>query len=374
MISTAHMLHDIYSSFFVPLLPLLKDKLGLSNSLIGILSIIQRLPSLLNPFIGILADKFPVRFFIILAPALTSITMSFLGLASNIFILAVLLFVTGISSALFHTPSPVMIKQFSGKSSGKGMSFYMLGGELARTLGPLIITGAVTIWGLEGTWKLLPFGLLASFILFLMFRKIPISKHIKKTTGYSGVIKTLKKLSPFFITLSGFILFRGIAKAALTTFITIYLDDKGGSLWFVNGSLAVLQFAGAAGVMFSGIFSDKIGRTRTLLIISILTPILMGLFIIAEGVFLLIVLILLGFVILSTGPVMLSFVNRFKSDHPALINGVFMTVSFIVGAIAILITGFMGDILGLEMTFKIATWLSLGSIPFVLMLSRWDTN
>jgi len=141
----------------------------------SLLDIFQRTPNLFNPLVGLLADKAPARYFIIVTPAITAITMSLLGAAPYYSVLAILLFVMGISGALFHVPSPVMIKKVSGNRIGKGMSFYMLGGEIARTLGPLIITGAVSLWGLEGTWRLIPFGLVASFILYFKLRKIKIS-------------------------------------------------------------------------------------------------------------------------------------------------------------------------------------------------------
>ena len=48
-ISTAHLVHDVYSSFLAPLLPLLIEKLSISYTMAGILTIIQRIPSLFNP-------------------------------------------------------------------------------------------------------------------------------------------------------------------------------------------------------------------------------------------------------------------------------------------------------------------------------------
>ena len=156
-ISIAHLVHDIYSSFLAPILPLLIEKLGISYSLAGLLSVLQRIPSLLNPIIGLIADKVSVRYFLVIAPALTATVMSLLGVTTHYTVLAILLFIMGLSAALFHVPGPVMIKHVSGDRIGKGMSFYMLGGELARTLGPLIILAAVSLWGLEGTYKLIPF-------------------------------------------------------------------------------------------------------------------------------------------------------------------------------------------------------------------------
>ena len=169
LISVVHFVHDVYSSFFAPILPLLIDKLGMSYSVVGALSVIQRLPSLLNPFLGILADNISVRYFLIIAPALTTIVMSLLGIAANVFTLGLLLFIMGVSATLFHVPGPVFIKNLSGDKIGRGMSFYMLGGELARTVGPMVILGGVSLWGLEGTFRLAPFGLAASLILFFRF-------------------------------------------------------------------------------------------------------------------------------------------------------------------------------------------------------------
>ncbi|MCK5520443.1 MAG: MFS transporter, partial [Candidatus Marinimicrobia bacterium] len=52
-ISSAHFFHDIYTSFLAPMLPLLIEKHGLNLSLVGMLEIVRRIPSLLNPFIGL---------------------------------------------------------------------------------------------------------------------------------------------------------------------------------------------------------------------------------------------------------------------------------------------------------------------------------
>lgn len=164
-ISFAHLVHDVYSSFLAPLLPLLIDKLSISYSLAGMLSVFQRLPSFLNPVIGILADKMAVRYLLIVSPAITAVSMSLLGVAPSYTVVVILLLVMGLSSAMFHVPAPVMIKHVSGARIGKGMSIFMLGGELARTLGPLFVLSAVSLWGLEGTYKLIPIGLAASFIL-----------------------------------------------------------------------------------------------------------------------------------------------------------------------------------------------------------------
>ena len=180
LIGTSHFLHDVYTSFLAPALPFLIEKLGITYGLAGLLHVIQRIPSLLNPFVGMMADRMSMRYLVIFSPAVTGIAMSLIGIAPGYVFLALLLLVSGISSTVYHIPTPVMVKKLSGTRIGKGMSFYMLGGELARTAGPMVIYGLISIWGLEGTYKMMPLGLIASAILYFRLGHVKISQDIKK--------------------------------------------------------------------------------------------------------------------------------------------------------------------------------------------------
>ncbi len=146
-ISAAHFVHDCYTSFLAPALPLIIEKLGISYGMTGLLAVIQRIPSLFNPFIGIIAERPVMRYMVVFSPALTALFMSLIGIAPGYTFLAVLLFFSGISSTLWHIPTPVIVRALSGSRPGKGMSYYMVGGELARTAGPLIILGVISLVG-----------------------------------------------------------------------------------------------------------------------------------------------------------------------------------------------------------------------------------
>ncbi len=160
-LSISHLIHDVYSSFLSPLLPLLIEKLSLSLTQAGFLSTIMQIPALLNPYIGKLADRINVRYFIIIAPTMTAVPMSLLGTAPSYGILLILLFITGVSVSIFHVPSPVIISRLSGSRKGRGMSFFMTGGELAGAVGPMVAVGAVSLLGLENFYPIMLFGLMA---------------------------------------------------------------------------------------------------------------------------------------------------------------------------------------------------------------------
>jgi MFS transporter, FSR family, fosmidomycin resistance protein len=369
-VATAHMLHDIYSSFFAPLIPLLTEKLGFTYAMAGMLSVVQKLPSLLNPLIGLIADKVAIRSGIIAAPLLTMVAMSLLGLAPSVAVLAVLMFTCGISAAVFHVTAPVLMRRVSGNQIGRGMSAFMFGGEMARTLGPLVITAAVSWWGLEGTWRLIPFGLVASLMLFLNLRTID-KKHIqhlhaKKRTALKA---SLRETAPFFLLVTPILLFRGFSKTALTTFLPAYMVEGGHSIKIAAIALAFLELAGAGGALLAGSWSDKAGRKNVLLVIMLLSPLLMFLFTLAAGIGQWVLLGLMGLVFFASTPVFMAMIHDLNSDRPAFMNGIFMTVSFAASSIVALLVGVLADRHGFVPTYQITAALSLCAIPLTFFIN-----
>jgi MFS transporter, FSR family, fosmidomycin resistance protein len=374
-VSFAHLVHDIYTSFLTILLPLLIEKLGISLTMAGLLNLIQRLPSLLNPVIGIIADKSAVRWYIILTPAVSAVGMSLLGLAPNYAVVAILLFVVGISSSFFHVPAPVLIRDVSGPRIGKGMSFYMLGGEAARTLAPLIIVAAVELWTLEGIWKLIPFALAATIFLWFVLRNADapgekMQKKKKEKSHQTNVWKYTRSLAPVLIAISGITFFRAMMKSALSGFLTVYLTDEGFSFAYAGILFAIFQFAGAASVLIAGTWSDRIGRIRMLQIAAVTSPLFMWLFVWLGNFWIIPLLLLLGLSIFATTPVLLAFLQEIGKERPSYVNGLYMTISFAVGAVAVVLVGFLGDRLGLQFSFEITAYVGLGAIPFVIYLGR----
>jgi MFS transporter, FSR family, fosmidomycin resistance protein len=367
LIAFSHLIHDIYGSFLAPILPLLIEKLGFSYTLAGFLTVAQRFPSLLNPFLGVIADKISVRYFVICAPTVTAISMSLLGLAPSYPVLVVLLVIMGISAACYHVPTPVMIKQIAGRQVGKGMSFYMFAGELARTVGPLVIIGVVSRWGLERTyWLILP-GVLASVFLAVKFRRMPV-QHTMRATPSSGLRQTLVDMRATLLGLTGISIFIGGLKGAMVIFLPVYLTEHGASLVAAGVSLSVFEAGGVIGVLTAGTLSDRWGRKFVLLAAILAIPALMWIFLLNPGFLTFPILFLMGFFLLSNGPVMLAIVQESGSERPAYVNGIYMMINFVVGSGMTVLVGVLNDRLGLDLTYQLVTVWFLGAIfcvPFL---------
>lgn len=367
LISLCHFIHDIYSSFLSPLLPLLIEKLSLSLTRAGLLSTVMQLPALLNPVIGVWADRISMRWFIILAPSMTAVPMCLLGLAPNYAVLLFLLFLAGISVSLFHVPAPVMIAKLSGAHKGRGMSFFMVGGEFARTVGPMAAVGAVSLMGLEGFYPIMLVGIASSIWLFLKFKDVPIRPEAHSAISLKG---TWSEINAVMVPLAAILCARGFMHASIITFLPTYIIQQTGDLWLAGISLALVEGAGVAGVMTAGPLSDRFGRRSVLLVSLISAPLLLLAFTWLGGWLRFAALILTGFTLLSTTPVMLAMVQEHSTASPAAANGIFMMTSFTARSTVVVVVGFIADTIGLQNTYLVSALLGLVGIPFIVMLPR----
>jgi len=366
-LSACHFIHDIYSSFLAPLLPLLIEKLSLSLAQAGFLTTVMQLPSLLNPAIGILADRMSVRYFIILAPAMTAVPMSLIGVAPNYGVLLLLMFAAGISVALFHVPAPVMIARFSGPKKGRGMSFYMVGGEFARTLGPIAAVGAVSLMGLEGFYPIMTVGLLASLWLYLRFSDTTVRV---KNPERTSLLTTWQEMRPILLPLTGILFARGFMHASMAAFLPTFIEIETGNLWLAGIGLTIYEATGVLGVLVAGSLSDTLGRRNMLFIALLGAPIGVFLFTGLSGYLKYAALVFIGFTLLSTTPVMLALVQEHARSGPAAANGFFMMASFMARSAIVVGVGYMADVVGLKTTYYISAAIGLAGIPLIFLLPK----
>lgn len=365
-IAAGHAVHDTYTAFLPPLLPVFIADLSLSTTQAGLLSVFIQTPSLLQPFIGHLADRVSLRYFLILAPAVTGVAMSLLGAAPSYLVLALLLVVAGLSSASLHAVAPVMAGNLSGRSLGRGMGVWMVGGELGRTLGPIIIVSAVQFLTAEGTPWLMIAGLLASAILYLQFKDV--SRRPPNAGQSLPWRQALQGMKPLLAPLVSIVLVRAFIVVALTTYLPTFLSQEGANLWLAGASLSVLEAAGVVGALLGGSLSDRLGRQRVLFISLLTTSFFMFVFLSTSGWTRFPVLLVLGFTALSITPVVMAVVQENVPENRALANGIYMALNFTIRSGAVVVVGAIGDLFGLRLAFTVSAIIPLLGLPFILML------
>lgn len=367
-ITAAHAAHDTYTAFLPPLLPAFISKLTLSKTEAGALTVFLQAPSVLQPYIGHLADRVSLRYFVILAPAVTAVMMSLVGVAPRYAVLALLLTVVGFSSAAFHAVAPVVAGRLSGHSLGRGMGLWMVGGELGRTIGPLVIVTALNFVTLEGTSWLMVFGLAASLLLYVLLKDVP-ARPPETRQGLS-FRQGLHTIRPLMVPLVGIITARVFMLAALTTYLPIFLTEEGESLWLAGMSLTLLEAAGVAGALVGGSMSDRLGRRVVLFVAMLTTPLFMLVYLAVQGWIRFPLLLILGFSSLSVAPVIMALVQESFPENRALANGLYMALSFVIRSGAVMALGVIGDLFGLRLAFVASAIVPLVGLPLVALLPR----
>jgi FSR family fosmidomycin resistance protein-like MFS transporter len=364
----AHFIHDAFTALLAPLLPLIIDKLGLSLLQAGSLVVFTRIPSVFNPVLGSWADRHGFRRpLVILGPGVTGMLMCLIGVAPSYAALAILLLATGCSIAALHVAAPVLVAQAAGASVGRGMSYFMVAGELARSVGPLIAVQLVASLGLQGLWQVIPVAVASSLLLWWRFRDVPEPTATREPARLLAVWREMRHVM---LPISGILITRAFLSGALTTFLPTLLYGEGESLWMAGSALTIVELFGAAGALVSGTLSDRLGRRRVLMAAVVASPPLLVLFLISGGLWRVPILGALGFSTLATTPVLMALTIESSGANPAAANGTYMMVAFAARALVLLAVGAMGDVVGLRLTLYVCAALATLGIPFVRMLPK----
>lgn len=370
-IAFAHFSHDLYSSLLGPLIAAVQEKLALSLFVASLMVPAQQMPSVLQPFIGVLADRTSKRWFVVLAPAVAGISTSSIGLAPHIGIVLTMLLVSGLASAAFHTPAVALVGEYGGKKMGQAMAIFMAGGELSRAIGPLLFTGAIALFTLEGTWALMVFGISSSILLYFTLdtRASDAAERAKTKVPLKPLIRARRKI---LLSLLGYSAVKNLASSPFAIFLIVYLKDRGHGDWHANFSLSVLFVAGIIGGFIGGTISDRFGRRSVMMVTAILTaPLYYAYLMVADSVWLgFTALAFAGVISMATRPIQLALAQEVMPEARGPMAGVMLAFGFVSMSLIALGFGALSDAIGLDTTFWLLPGAALLAVPLIAMLPR----
>ncbi len=369
-VTSGHLTHDLFPAFLSPLLPLLIEKLSMTRAAAGALMLFIQGPSLIQPLVGRLADRVNLKYVVILAPAVTATAMSLVGIAPTYAWLTLFLTIVGISSAIFHSVGPALAGSFSGNRLGKGMSIWMVGGEIGRMLGPLLIVAVVSTLTLEGSaWAMIA-GWLASFVLYILLRDIPVALPAA-ADGVQDWRAALREMNSIMLPLILLVVVRSLMMNAMQIFLPTYMTEAGAGLWMAGAAATIYSGASVLGTLLGGSLSDRLGRRQVLMISLITTPLLVLAFLRSEPIVLRMLLLFgAGLMTGPATPVVLAVVQEKFPEKRSFASGIYMAASFVIRSLASVLLGALGDWFGLGTAFTISAIVMVFGIPLVRMLPK----
>ena len=367
-IAAGHGVHDTFPAFLAPLLPRFVENLSLTNAMAGLLSVFLQLPSLFQPFIGHLADRRALRWIVILGPGVTATFMSSLGWAPGYMGLALFLLAAGASVAAFHATAPVAAGYLSGSRLGRGMGFFMVGGETGRALGPLVVVSSLAVMSLRSMTFLALAGIATSVVLYFRLRDVTLrTKADGEQVPWRNAVASMRGLM---FLLGGLTAVRSMMMMSVTLFLPLFLTDQGSSVWLAGAALSIVEAAGIAGAFAGGWVSDHIGRRAVLIFGHLTAPLALLAFLATDGDLRIALLPLIGVTVLSVPPVLMALVQEQVPESRALANGVYLSMNFAIRSVAAIGFGAVGDVFGLQTAMFIGAIAMFAGLPLIWILFR----
>src|SRR5262245_6019051 len=341
LLSFGHFTIDAYSSFFAPLLPLLVAKLGLSLTRVGLLVAFSSLASsLAQPLFGLVSDRMRHPWFIGFGPLAAALFISALGLAPTYGALVALLMCGGLGVAAFHPQAASLAGEVSPRRS-MAMAFFVTGGTLGFSLGPLLSVGVVHAFGLERTWlAAIPGVVVALFLIFFVRRVGTI--HSRVVTARPRLSELRPVLRP--LTLLYFaVVSRSAVSYGFMTFLPLQLTHHGYSVTQVGAIASLYLGCGALGGFLGGWLAERWGGGRVVLASFIGSAPLYVAFLFLPDTIGLVCLVAGGFILQASLPVNVVMGQELSPRHASTISSLLMGAAWGLGALLVSPVGALAD-------------------------------
>src|SRR5882757_1574105 len=138
-ISFCHLLNDMMQSLLPALYPILKSSLGLGFGEIGLITLTYQLTaSLLQPVVGLAADKRPQPYSLAVGMGFTFVGLLMLSRSNGLAMLLAAAAMIGMGSSIFHPEASRVARMASGGRHGLAQSFFQVGGNVGSAIGPIL--------------------------------------------------------------------------------------------------------------------------------------------------------------------------------------------------------------------------------------------
>ena len=368
----SHFIHHIFSGVLSPFLPLIEEELSLSYTEVGMVASAAVITLTISHLIvGYFVDKGMGKSFISLTIILSSIILLFTSSATTFLFLVICMLLLGVMASGFHPAAfPEISKWFPKSKRSLSIGIQETGGLIAMAIIPLL---GIILVEMLGGWRdaFVALGILGIFIFILVFFLMRFSKgeahqYEDNQTSNVGVDGWTRNYAISLVIVG----LRGMTFRSITLLMPFYLVETYGLAPLWAGSLTTIMLtAGLFGEIISMYYSDKMRRRLPFMIMSMvfLTPCLFLLTFALAEIWLILVLIIIGFGFFFAVPAFTAWLTEVSpKESQGLAFGLLFSIGATPGALSPFIFGVIGDLYGLQtsilflvITATLATFLML---------------
>jgi FSR family fosmidomycin resistance protein-like MFS transporter len=381
-LAMAHFSNDFFTGSLGLILVAQSERLDLSNTQFGLASSGYLGISLLQPLLGWLTDRIERAYLMLGGAFISALGVLIIALAPSYSIILFGSVVAGIGNAMFHPIGLASARAFAKENaSGRSVALFMLGGNGAFAIGPLIIGWVLDTVGLRGV---APFVLLSAiFVPVILLRLRPVLRgsltgaqkttqiiRVKDADGNLPQINWWQNAIFILVIYMIVVFLRGTMHQSLGTFLPKYYTEQDRSLVFAGIATFALLFAAAFGSYFGAVLSDYVPR-RLIITFSLtaMTP-LMLLLLEVSGVWIFVFSIALGLLVNANWPLLLMIGQEVAPGGAVSASGFAFGWGFFASAAGSFFIGVLADEIGLGPALRVMSVMPLLAVSMIYLLPQ----
>ena len=361
VMSLSHFTSDFFCNILPIMLPILAARYGISYSQSAALFMVFSVSTnFLQPPIGIWADKKPVNYLMPLSILTGAFFASIVGWSPNIYVLIFIILLSGICSSAFHPISAGIVHDISPKRHQTfATSIYIAGGNLGFAIAPLLIAAFIEQFT-DKSLPILSFFALAVTLMVYKQRLFVTPPRNSDAKDPQINVKSIVK-SKQFIFLNTSIALRSWCYCALVVFLPLLLTAHGYSTVESGIALTVLLVGTVFGGLATGGLSDKYGLRALIVATYVVTIAALAVFLwrVDISFISLTALFLAGAGMYGSTPAAIVWAQRLLPRNAAFAASMMLGFTFGMGYVESVITGFVGDLVGLQLGISFTVFPAL---------------
>lgn len=253
--SAGHACVDVYQGAVSALVPFLVSERAYGYAAAsGIVLAASLLSSVAQPLFGALTDRRAVPWLIPVAAGAAGLGIALVGLDAGYRATLAAVAVSGLGVAAYHPAAARLVRTWPGDGHA-AMSWFALGGNVGFACAPLLVFAALSVSGPAGWWLL---ALPAVVGVFL--NRPPSARKRAGTTDAAPAVARAREDRRAFLRLSLVVVVRSIVFVGLSTFIALYVRERGGGASAGSVALFALFAGSAGGTLLGGPLAARWGR------------------------------------------------------------------------------------------------------------------
>lgn len=373
-IGLCHLLNDSLQAVIPAMFPILEQSLGLSFTQLGLIAFtLNMVASVMQPVVGMFADKRPMPYALPIGLMSSMIGMFALAFAPNFGTILICVVFIGLGSAIFHPEGSRVAFLAAGPRRGLAQSIYQVGGNTGQALAPLITALVLVPLGQFGAiWFTLVAALAVFFLMRIAKWYAAQVKSVYRAKQKEDEEKTspalAKRIRNALIVLVFIVFARSWYQSAIANFYAFYAMESF-DIKIAGAQVYIFTFLimGAVGTFIGGPVADKIGK-RNVMLISFLAPAPLALLLPHVGSIVSLLLIgIIGLLLMSSFSITIVYAQELVPGKIGMMSGLIGGLAFGMGAIGSVALGSFIDAVGLAPTMiAISVFPFLGLLTFLL--------